>query len=103
MDIYVSHLSEQAIGMEVEHTSLLGVPRDPTGSDVLVAVMPVGVEPAPSDLEAGTWESDGHRHVACSLRGPSEFAVGGKYRVWAKVVGSPEKPVMRSPDRVVIY
>lgn len=103
MDVYVSRLSEQAIGMEVVHTDLLGVPQDPTGYPVQVAVMPVGVEPTLSDLETGTWESDGRRHVACSLRGPSEFTPGAKYRVWAKVVGSPEKPVVQSPDRVVIY
>lgn len=106
-DRYIARDSVELVGVKVTSTTVAGAAVDPTGYTVAVAVLPVATEdPADSDFKAATWQTGPLGTFAVLLVGTGS-AVGvltaGTHKVWAKITASPEVPVIKSPDRLIVY
>jgi hypothetical protein len=67
---------------------------DPTGDEVSFAFMAPGVNPSPTDLVTGSWQTIGTNFYALCLVGPGGHVLTtGTYLIWIKVGDSPEIPV----------
>ncbi|SES21129.1 hypothetical protein [Lentzea albida] len=106
-DRYVARDSAELVGVRVTATTVAGTAVNPTGYTVTVAVVPEStVTPTSGDYKVATWQTGARGTFAVLLVGPGS-SVGtlapGNYKLWAKVSASPETPVVKSPDRLVIY
>lgn len=106
-DVLVARDSVQLIGVQVAASTVAGTTVDPTVYDVTVAVLPYTTDdPADADFKAATWQSGTLGKYAVVMVGPNT-TVGtlspGRYRLWVKVTATPEVPVIRSPDHLVVY
>ncbi len=106
-DVLVARDSVQLIGVQVAATTVAGTTVDPTAYAVAVAVLPYNTDdPTDADFKAAAWQSGSLGKYAVVMVGP-DTTVGalspGRYRLWVKVTASPEVPVIRSPDHVVVY
>lgn len=105
MDVYIDRDSVGLVGIRINHHDLSGATLDPTGYTVTVALVPQGTRPAAGDYKAATWhtgtEGDHWAQLLLTTAVPVPVA-GRRYDAYAKVAASPETPVVRSPDTIVI-
>ncbi len=85
-----------------------GVAQDPSGDVVQFAFKADGVQPASGDWVAGSWEKATVGSATVYLAridigvGGDIVLAAGVYRVWIKVVDSPEIPVRWLTDLLTI-
>lgn len=105
-DKLVARDSVELVGVRVTSTTVAGAAVDPTSYTVTVAVAPENTTPVSGDYKPAAWQTGSRGTFAVLLVGTGS-AVGvltaGNYRLWAKVTASPETPVVKSTDRLVIY
>lgn len=106
-DIRVSTLSTEYIRVLVT-AKLNGNFIDPTADDVEMAFVSDG-NPEPDDFTPAEWEvasAEDRSYYARILIGPGS-TVGilpvGSYAIWVRVVDSPETPVKKTTNRLVVY
>lgn len=96
----ISVLSREYVGAPIAHAA--GV--DPTGDVVGLAFLTDGV--TPSTFTPGIWETIDAQYWAVALIGPGSthgpLAVG-RYWVWIKFTDNPEVPVLRTPNRIIVF
>lgn len=93
----ISHLSTEYLYAPVsarEH----GLPYDPTGSNVELAIVDVGAQPADNQWATGDWETAGPLYLARILIGPNGAITPtvGFHDLWVRITAAPELPVLRS-------
>lgn len=88
--------------------SAAGEAYDPTADDVSMAFLAEGTDPISGDWKTASWEiatSPGGVtvYLARIIVGPggSLTLAKGKYRIWVKIVDSPETPVLTSDVLIV--
>lgn len=106
-DVAVARDSVQLVGIQVSATTVAGSTVDPAIYEVAVAVLPYTTDdPSDGDFKTATWQSGTLGKYAAVMVGPGT-TIGaltpGRYRVWAKLTATPEVPVIRSPDHVIVY
>jgi hypothetical protein len=98
MDLRIPQTSKQYIYAPVASTT------SPTSLPVSIAIVPRDEEPETADFKTADWEPSTTN--ARILIGPGS-TVGelsaGSYRVWVKVDGAVEDPVILVPNYLVIY
>lgn len=107
-DRYIARDSAELVGVKVTATTVAGTSVAVTGYTVTVAVLPVATEdPSDSDFKAASWQTGPKGTFAVLLVGPGSavgtLTAGTTYKVWAKITASPEVPVVKSPDRLIVY
>jgi hypothetical protein len=99
MDLRIPQTSKQYIYAPVSSAT------SPTSLAVSIAIVPRDEEPEAGDFKTADWEPSTTK--ARILIGPGSPVVGelpaGNYRVWVKVDGPVEDPVILVPNYLVIY
>lgn len=79
---------------------------NPTSDSVSLAFTLNGVNPVTGDWATGSWEtwSNPTRYFARCLVGPSgtKTLAVGEYSVWVKITDSPEVPVIKAPNVLIV-
>jgi hypothetical protein len=83
-----------------------GLTVDPTADTVTMAFKTSG-DPSGGDFKTASWETDANTlpdtYYARCLVGPGGAATltAGTYRVWVKIIDTPETPILRCGQMVV--
>lgn len=105
-DRFVARDSIELVGVRITATTVAGTAVVPTGYTVTVAVAPENTTPVAGDFKPATWQTGSRGTYAVLLVGTGSTVgvlAAGNYRLWAKIAASPETPVVRSLDRLIIY
>lgn len=107
MDLRVYHGSGQLLGIVVDATTIEGTATVVDTYPVAVAILPTADDgPTTLDYVPAAWVIGPLGPFVTVMVGPGS-AVGtltpGHYYMWVRITASPEVPVLRCPDRLVIY
>lgn len=104
--IELSSLSTDYISIPVEATGNNGLPFNPTADPIAFAFKAVGVNPAPGDFNAGSWDihvPPASKYVAKILIGPNTSVNPGVgvWIAWLKITDNPEVPVRQVAELTI--